>query len=51
MHSRDRLTKICDSFNGKSFEIPRGGDLGEITRKMEELVRRIEDSALLIGTT
>lgn len=25
-HTRDKLTKICDSFMGKNFEIPQGVD-------------------------
>jgi V-type H+-transporting ATPase subunit a len=41
---REKLTKICDSFDGEKFEIPRGGDIHEINRRMLELGNRIEES-------
>jgi hypothetical protein len=48
---RDRLNKICDSFQGKNFEIPHGGDKEEINRKIGDLNRRIDDSTSLISNT
>jgi hypothetical protein len=48
---REKLMKICDSFQGKNFELPRGGDVNEIQSKIRELTRRIDDSTSLVGTT
>jgi vacuolar-type H+-ATPase subunit I/STV1 len=51
MTVREKLIKICDSFQGKNFELPRGGDTNEISNKIRELTRRIDDSTSLIATT
>lgn len=48
---REKLIKICESFQGKMFEIPRGGNLEEINRKIADLNRRIDDSTSLISNT
>jgi len=48
---RDKLIRICDSFNSNRFEIPGNGDLNEIKRKMGELNKRITDANDLIGQT
>lgn len=44
MHVRERLTKICDSFMGKNFEIPPGADQAEMVRTIQELEKRIVDA-------
>lgn len=48
---RDRLVKICDSFNGSRFDLPSQSDLSEIQRKIIELNRKIDDSSALLTTT
>ena len=45
MTIREKLIRICDSFAGKNFEIPRGGSKEDIEKKMTELTRRIVDSS------
>jgi hypothetical protein len=51
MRMREKLTKICDSFMGRSFEIPQGTEQNDLARKIQELERRIVDARQLIGTT
>lgn len=50
-HVRDRLQKICDSFNGQTVEIPSHMDAADLTKRTQELHRRIEDASHLIDTT
>lgn len=48
LHIRDKLVRICDSFLGKNFDIPQGGNQQEIVERISELERRIQDARLLI---
>jgi hypothetical protein len=48
---RDKLVRICDSFLGKNFDIPQGGNQQEIVERISELERRIQDAKLLIKQT
>lgn len=44
---RDRIGKICDSFLGERFEIPRGG----FTSRLQELELKIRDSKKILTNT
>jgi vacuolar-type H+-ATPase subunit I/STV1 len=50
-HLRSRLTKICDSFMGRSVEIPHNLGQAEIARRIHELEKRIIEARHIIGMT
>jgi hypothetical protein len=37
LHARGKLTKLCDSFLGESFEIPSSSDQTELLRKVTDI--------------
>ena len=51
LHIRNKLLRIVESFSGKNFDIPLGGDVNAIKNSMMELSKRIMDSGSLIDTT
>ncbi len=50
-HLRSRLQKICDSFMGRSVEIPHSFGQQELVTKLKELDRRILEAKHIIGLT
>jgi hypothetical protein len=48
---RQKVMRIVESFSGKNFDVPAGGDPGEIRNGMVLLSSRISEAATLIDTT
>jgi V-type H+-transporting ATPase subunit a len=50
-HFRSRLTKICDSFMGRSVEIPHALGQAELARRIIDIGGRIIEARHIIGLT
>ena len=50
-HLRDRLAKICDSFMGRTVEIPHNMSAQELITRIRDLEKRIIEARHIIGMT
>jgi V-type H+-transporting ATPase subunit a len=53
MHLNDRIQKLCDSFQGKRYQLPSGGhgDRSAFIRKISKIELKLKDMEHMLRLT